>query len=400
MPEQKACEPRYAYRLPPCPAYDVEGTESWLSEMAKKGFVLTRDGFFAGFGIFEITEPQPLRYRLEASEKQLSAFSEACPPGEAEELYASFGWRYVAARGQFRIYCTDSDAARELNSDPRVQAIALGMVRKREAGNLAMTLFWLLAYPLLSLRSGIVRTAFALGTPLVFLLFAVIAWSLVRSIRKVLHLHRLGKSLSDGNPLDHEKDWRAHALGYRAGKLLYPLLWLVLIFYFLNAWSADIRGTNKIPLAKYNAALPFATIADFAPEGNYRQSEISNSNTVTAASRLLAPAVIEYRENAHVALQDGAVLSGGLDVDYYETASPLLARIIAYEFQRGVKRAGHYTEYELPPLDADYAAGYMEYFPTIVLQKGRRVLRATFFQTGTSTIPYEDWVKIVADSLD
>ena len=160
MPEQKAGEPRYAYRLPPCPAYDVEGTESWLSEMAKKGFVLTRDGFFAGFGIFEITKPQPLRYRLEASEKQLSAFSEACPPGEAEELYASFGWHYVAARGQFRIYCTDSDAARELNSDPRVQAIALGMVRKREAGNLAMTLFWLLAYPLLSLRSGITGFCF------------------------------------------------------------------------------------------------------------------------------------------------------------------------------------------------------------------------------------------------
>ena len=110
--------------------------------------------------------------------------------------------------------------------------------------------------------------------------------------------------------------------------------------------------------------------------------------------------MIEYRENAHVALPDGSVLSGGLDVDYYETASPLLARIIAYEFQRGVNRAGHYAEYELPPLDADYAAGYMEYFPTVVLQKGCRVLRATFFQTGTSTMSYEDWVKIVADSLD
>ena len=84
MPEQKAGEPRYAYRLPPCPAYDVEGTESWLSEMAKKGFVLTRDGFFAGFGIFEITEPQPLRYRLEASEKQLSSahFPKHARPGK------------------------------------------------------------------------------------------------------------------------------------------------------------------------------------------------------------------------------------------------------------------------------------------------------------------------------
>lgn len=89
MSEQKTSEPRYAYRLPPCPAYDVEATESWLSAMAQKGFVLTRDGFFLGFATFEKTQPQALRYRLEASEKKLAPLSEDSPPEEAEELYAS-----------------------------------------------------------------------------------------------------------------------------------------------------------------------------------------------------------------------------------------------------------------------------------------------------------------------
>jgi hypothetical protein len=46
-------EPKYAYRLPPCPAYDVEGTERWLSEMARRGLHLSADGFFLGLAVFE-----------------------------------------------------------------------------------------------------------------------------------------------------------------------------------------------------------------------------------------------------------------------------------------------------------------------------------------------------------
>ena len=33
------------YRLPPCPAYDVEAMESWLGAMAEQGWVLEQDGF-------------------------------------------------------------------------------------------------------------------------------------------------------------------------------------------------------------------------------------------------------------------------------------------------------------------------------------------------------------------
>ena len=33
-------------RLPPCPPYDLEGTESWLSEMAARGWRLEPDDFF------------------------------------------------------------------------------------------------------------------------------------------------------------------------------------------------------------------------------------------------------------------------------------------------------------------------------------------------------------------
>ena len=60
-------EPKHVYRLPPCPAYDIEGMESWLSDMAANGLLLSADGFFAGFAIFEKSEPRAVRYRLAPS---------------------------------------------------------------------------------------------------------------------------------------------------------------------------------------------------------------------------------------------------------------------------------------------------------------------------------------------
>ena len=55
------------WRFPPCPAYDVEATESWLQSMAAQGLHLSEDGFFAGFACFDRGKPKQTRYRLEAA---------------------------------------------------------------------------------------------------------------------------------------------------------------------------------------------------------------------------------------------------------------------------------------------------------------------------------------------
>ena len=65
MGEEKSI--KHVYRIPPCPSYDIEGMESWLSDMAAEGFVLVKDGIFAGVATFEKTEPRKLKYRLQAA---------------------------------------------------------------------------------------------------------------------------------------------------------------------------------------------------------------------------------------------------------------------------------------------------------------------------------------------
>lgn len=58
-------EIRYTHRLAPCPAYDVAGTQAWLSEMAGRGLHLAPDGFALGIVSFELGEPRKVTYRLE-----------------------------------------------------------------------------------------------------------------------------------------------------------------------------------------------------------------------------------------------------------------------------------------------------------------------------------------------
>ena len=136
-------EPKRVWRLPPCPAYDVEGMESWLTDQEARGLRLSRDGFFAGFAIFEKRESSTARYRLQPAEKGKSAWNTEDGPSDGEEeMSAAMGWDYVARWGEFHIYRCADRQARELNTDPRVQAIALDKVRSRERMNLISLFFW------------------------------------------------------------------------------------------------------------------------------------------------------------------------------------------------------------------------------------------------------------------
>ena len=49
MEERK--EPKLVHRLIPCPQYDVSGMECWLSDMAKQGYLLQKDGLFVGIAL-------------------------------------------------------------------------------------------------------------------------------------------------------------------------------------------------------------------------------------------------------------------------------------------------------------------------------------------------------------
>ena len=101
--------------------------------------------------------------------------------------------------------------------------------------------------------------------------------------------------------------------------------------------------------------------------------------------------IIEYREYGSGKTEAGERFQGGLTIEYYEMTAPWLAREIGREYLSEARRSKHYKEIPLKGLDSDWSAAYHEIFPTVLLQKGNRIMRITFYQTADHTIPVEEW---------
>ena len=328
------------YRLAPCPAYDVEGMESWLSDMAEKGLFLAKDGFFAGIARFEYDTPRRAIYRLEAAQKSTSMWSEngGDPDPEHVELAEKYSWTYVGKRGNFHIYRSFEPVKRELHTDPEVQAMALSSVKKRQLGALCSAVFWSILYPLFLFRGGLVLTMVTIRTWVFLLASLVVLMIIADSVLALISLSRLQKKLLYNGQPEYEnkrRNWRKGTVRHWGKRLIQAALAVTVICLLLNVWGRHILYEDRVSLDSYSGEIPFATISDFAGPGSsdYRNTMsavmVGSVNTVMEWSDWLAPRCIDYNEHAQITLSDGNVLKGGLYVEYFETVSPWVARLIA-----------------------------------------------------------------------
>jgi hypothetical protein len=111
-------EPKYRYRIPPCPAYDIPGMESWLEDLAAKGLHLSKDGFFGLLTSFEEGPPKKERFRLEPTDRKGGLFSEEYDPEDEQvQLLHQMGWTYrITAKG-LTAYRTELDRLRQCITD-------------------------------------------------------------------------------------------------------------------------------------------------------------------------------------------------------------------------------------------------------------------------------------------
>lgn len=408
------------YRLAPCPAYDVMGMESWLSDLSAEGLHLTRDGIFFGIAGFQRGEPRRVSYRLQASRHGTSMWNEQNgePEEEELELNAEYGWEYVAKRGEFFIYRCETDGQRELHTDPEVQALALETVRKRSRSALHTAIFWMIVYPVM--RSyGIVPiflTAIHMKSWLVLLTGILLIGTIIEKLRESVSLTRLYRRLKAGEPICHKKDWHRRANIHRGVRCFDVILTVVWAFVFLSALLSAITNEGEIPIREFTEEPPFATIADFGGEdASYAPVNIGFANTVRRWSDWLAPDNVRWEEIGEIVLQDGTRIEGALYVDYHDTIHPLIAQGLVKEYLRydrgqlrlfhllrGENPFGKYEEPEELPIGAEYAVIYRDEdgLSHVLIREGCRMVRV-FFQPYTSSadLPVSEWTKIMAASI-
>ena len=401
MAEQKI---KYSYVMVPCSQYNVAGTENWLEDMASKGYVLSKDGFFMGFGIFQKVQPQRLRYRLQAARKSKDA-QDNQPGNEEMEIYSRSGWEFVTRRKSFNIYCTADPDAVEVNTDPYVQALALDVVRKQERGNLISSVLWLMVYPF-GILMGQIATSLLVSN-IMWLIGILLLTIVIGNISTVVRLNKMRKCLMEGTVPEYRGNLRKTRWLYRGSVIVF---WLFAVFVAVNVLAyCNSRDSNDLPLQGYmqEHELPFATMEDFAQGEFYFKDIGSEFNTIETGASIMADEIIDLRQYGTIVSDEGTAVIGGLVINYIHSKSEFFARRAAREMTFTISRRGgswfgsKNEEISLPELNVDYAAAYNDIFPTVILQKGKQIVKAYYYSFSDDNyyIPLEQWVEAIAQSL-
>lgn len=381
----------------PCPCYDVEACESWLTDQAARGLFLEQWGLYTAR--FRRDIPRAVRYRITAARLKGSVlFSAPSAPGAEEaDLYAAAGWEFVCSWQEFFFYCCRDPQAPELHTDPAIQAISLKMAVRTAVSNFLAQLLILIVMAPRSFREFPFSTL--AEDPLLCLLYLLFFLSiLLLTGRNLYSIFRFRHRLRQGLPPRHRKDWRptarTHCLLVNLARCSAGLLFLVLL-------SSVLVPSRATKLSNYHEPLPFATLSDLA-EGSLVPDEDPNRNTISLCRSLVAPAIYHYYESGRILQNDQVVLDASLVVIYYDTRSAWLAQQLAVELHEERKAYADLPE-PLPALpEVDVARAYRNEngaFRQLILRKGTRVMSVFWTGSEDNPVDFQHLVPIFADTF-
>lgn len=385
---------KYIHRYPPCPAYEIRSFETWLEDMAKKGWFLEKDPFFAGFASFHQAEPKSVRYRLQPAPKKAGPFARRDRQQDAIDLAAEYGWTFLGEHQDFFIFYTDDPTLPELDTDPQVQAMALQELWKRKRNNwiclLAEKLFGI------ALLLWLGPVSFALQTGWVFwVLFAGIGVGFWLSAKELKQLKQLRQALMTDASLPPDTDYRKNRYLYFLSSLLSTLLVIALLVGWVGMRLFRWEDLRWQPRAE---ALPFATAEDLYPGSTFVAGEpwiIKENDHVASRSTWLANRQISLYQYGSVQPDKQGLT---LDVEYYDMRSEWLARQLYREIVRIQKIDKYYEPCAVPELSMEQEFAWYNFSTYLLLQEGNTVLKVRFSQHD-DPMPMEQWAAVFANSI-
>ena len=385
-------------RIVPCPAYDVEKIESWLTDMAKEGWLLEKESEIFGWLAFTKEAPRSVAYRLEPKEPG-KGFGDV-PDQDFRELCEEYGWEYVDSYGNFFVYRSTRLCFREMNTDLNVQAAAIKAGRRNSTVTVFLSVF-LLNYFFRSLLKMPCFWLIHMGLGHLLMCLLVLVWVCADSLLQWCHLRSLHKQLKENIPLNHRKPWRKGAAFHIFSKFAYIL---IIFLFFGSLFSACSQAfeleTNALATADYPGDPPFVTAADILPEGEYTsRSTFLDYNTYVQTGTFFAPTIVEWNEDGRTRLPDGTIYDGILRIRYYETRYSWLAEGLIQDLYREAEDQRHFSRIPAPTLDLDEVICYNSIYPTVLIRQGNVVVEATVGLEFKEHYLLEAWAQRMAEML-
>ena len=345
---------RQEYReLRPVELYDVAVLESWLEERDREGYHLLR--FRGLYGIFSWERPAPdYRYRLQPLLRK-----EKAPPPEMAAAYRERGWEYVCTlAGTFHVWrCGDPDAP-ELDTDPVVQSMGYGYLKRKIRRHLLRlpailllcltirVLPWIRGTGEMPLVDQLEQTLPGEAWLFLLMLISVTFFELLDALR----MRRLMRSLQTGIPVERPRSWR---LQKRVTQVVLALCCAGILVSALLPGSGDPHFTRSA-MGEDGEPLAEVVYADL------RELEgIGELNHVSARRKSLLPAPQMYwtRQSARGSGGQSDWISA--NTSYYRLRTENMALRVEAELLTLQKwyGDGEAEQSEVPGLDSLWWAG-------------------------------------------
>lgn len=402
MVEKK--DTKSVHRIIPCPDYDVTGVESWLSYMAEQGYILRDGGVFRGIAAFDRCEPEKVRYRLQPAQKGFVIYDNDGPSDDEVELNGAFGWKYVAKYGVFHIYRADDIDAREMDTDPEVQAMAMNSLHRSQRFNIIWMSIWIIVYLAIVFTSQPFLSMVNRGSLTSIALVLCVIIFIVTGLVKAVSLYRLRRKILDGDSLGSGTNWRRGARIYTVKAVVGIIAYVAMIVFGCMFILSDGVDRNQMPLSEYQGEVPFQTITDLVSCSDIQKVDNVDDdvNTISKWSDILWPENYKVYEYGDIVYTDGNICHGGLVITYHEAKNEWLANKL---YQAYVQRAKHQSDYEkidMKIAGLDDVDAYWDGSESVVMRKGRRLIVASFYMSGENRHEgdLEEWTDCIAESLE
>lgn len=276
--------------------WQVAEQEAWLSDMAAKGWELTKMTRLTAH--FKKAAPRTITYKADIFKEPISQNSERL------EQYEQAGWIYVASRGHLHFFRNNSNSSvKELQPDPIKQAESLKLLRSS-----LKTRTYLI--PLLTLI-GIAIAIFMiildpvrnyLDDEFLFPVMQILIYFGVNLmiLKGLIHLNKLIKILQSNKKIQPTSDFRKK---YWQKKII----GLSLISFFAVVFLYKVSTSGNTPLEKSfppipKEDLPVVQIEDFTEsyEPYSYEESISRDNYYSITSSILVPKQHELNQLVEV----------------------------------------------------------------------------------------------------
>ena len=394
------------YRLLPCYKNDVLAMEAWLEDMAAEGYMLKK--LFLSIAIFVECEPTKVRFRLlpKPANKLLDMGGVPTVQENFIALRELEGWRHVASTSYYFIFYTKNAALPE----PERDLYEIVSERYHEAKkSLVMEAATILcAIASLGMLNALTLSNIVWYGTLVFLLiFWLFFYVAGVSIYEMFRWKKI-KNVLESEDINRY-DWRDSAGFHKASTMMVYIVTTVLLIGASGTYLYSVHPSNTMAVEQYEDILPIPKVSEWYTDTNYvipeEEANIANYNILEKRSDLLVPIILQIDEHGELYRDDTLLFAGSVDVEYYETIVPVLAKPLAvslYEADRAFgEKYSKYQPLELPEISVDYVIAYQTFAQNkVVMAEDNKVIRVSYYQDdGIEEMTMDKLAQIYADYL-